>query len=168
MRFASTILPLLCATLVTSRSLSFFEDSQSALTDDTAISVPGKNPLTFCGDPSTYILDIDYVDLDPNPPGPGDTLKIKARGIFSKDVEAGAKVFIQVKYGLITLIKQEADLCDQIGNVDLTCPLKKGPMNLTKEVEIPRQVPKGKYTVMADVYTEDNEKVTCMESVIFF
>lgn len=75
---------------------------------------------------------------------------------------------LQVKYGLITLIKQEADLCDQIGNVDLSCPLKKGPMGFTKNVEIPAQVPKGKYTVMADVYTVDKEKVTCLESTVVF
>ena len=93
---------------------------------------------------------------------------INANGTFSKDVEAGAKVFVQVKYGLITLIKQNADLCDQIGNVDLTCPLKKGPMNFTKEVDIPEQVPKGKYTVIANVTTVDKEMVTCMESVVFF
>jgi ML domain len=41
-------------------------------------------------------------------------------------------------------------------------------MSLTKDVEIPKQVPKGKYTVMADVYTVDKEKVTCMESTVVF
>ena len=75
---------------------------------------------------------------------------------------------MQVKYGLITLIKQEADRCDQIGNVDLSCPLKEGKMKLQKSVQIPAQVPKGKYTVMADVYTEDKEEVTCLESVVYF
>ena len=41
-------------------------------------------------------------------------------------------------------------------------------MNFTKSVQIPEQVPKGKYTVMADVYTVDKEKVTCLESTVFF
>ena len=122
----------------------------------------------YCADPADYILSIDKVDLDPNPPTPGCNLTIEAAGTFFEDVTAGAKVFLQVKYGLITLIKQEADLCDQIGNVDLSCPLKKGPMNFTKSVNIPAQVPKGKYTVIADVYTRDGEKVTCLESVVFF
>jgi hypothetical protein len=122
----------------------------------------------YCADPADYILSIDEVNLDPNPPTPGCNLTIEAAGTFSKNVEAGAKVFLQVKYGLITLIKQEADLCDQIGNVDLSCPLEKGPMSFTKSVNIPAQVPAGKYTVMADVYTVDGEKVTCLESVVFF
>lgn len=36
--------------------------------DDEDLRVPGKNPLTYCDDPKDYILDIDHVDLDPNPP----------------------------------------------------------------------------------------------------
>jgi hypothetical protein len=32
------------------------------------IEVPGNNPLVFCSAPESYILDIEYVDLDPNPP----------------------------------------------------------------------------------------------------
>lgn len=108
------------------------------------------------------------MDLSPNPPTPGANLSITAAGTFSKDVEPGAKVFLQVKYGLITLIKQEADLCDQIGNIDLSCPLKKGPMEFKKSVQIPQQVPKGKYSVTADVYTVEKEKVTCLESTVFF
>ena len=129
---------------------------------------PHADLSQYCADPADYILSIDYVNLDPNPPTPGANLSVVASGTFSKDVEAGAKVFLQIKYGLITLIKQEADLCDQIGNVDLSCPLKKGAMNLTKEVAIPKQVPPGKYTVLADVYTVDEEKVTCMEATVFF
>jgi hypothetical protein len=127
-----------------------------------------NNCRQYCADPTDYILSIDKVNLDPNPPTPGCNLTIEAAGTFSKYVGAGAKVFLQVKYGLITLIKQEADLCDQIGNVDLSCPLKKGPMSFTKSVNIPAQVPTGKYTVIADVYTVDEEKVTCLESVVFF
>lgn len=170
MRFASTI-PILCATLASSSVLpGFASTSQAVVLDEPSsnLTVPGKNPLKFCADPSDYILTIDYVDLSPNPPVPGQMLNITAAGTFSKDVEAGATVFLQVKYGLITLIKQEADLCDQIGNVDLTCPLKKGDMTLTKSVEIPKQVPKGKYSVMADVKNADGEAVTCMMSEIVF
>ena len=30
--------------------------------------VPGDNPLYFCADPKDYLLDIENVDLSPNPP----------------------------------------------------------------------------------------------------
>lgn len=71
----------------------------------------------------------------------GKNLTIKASGTFSEDVEKGAYVNLQVKYGLIRLINQKADLCDQIKNVDLECPLKKGEAELTKDVELPKEIP---------------------------
>ena len=32
------------------------------------LEVPGDNPLVFCSGPESYILEIAYVDLVPNPP----------------------------------------------------------------------------------------------------
>lgn len=32
--------------------------------------VPGNNPLNFCADPKDNLLEIENVDLDPNPPQP--------------------------------------------------------------------------------------------------
>lgn len=51
--------------------------------------------------------------------GSGDKLTIKANGTAHEDIEAGATVFLQVKYGLITLLKKEADLCDNLPKVCL-------------------------------------------------
>lgn len=149
-------------------AVSLFGGSQDAMVDEDKFSVPGKNPLNFCADPKDYILTVDYVDLSPNPPVPGEKLTITGNGTFSKDIDPGATVFLQVKYGLITLIKQEADLCDNLPKIDITCPLEKGLFTLKKEVDIPKQVPPGKYTVLADVNTVDKEKITCMESTVFF
>jgi hypothetical protein len=163
----TTILPILAATLATSSILPGFASKSQAIISS-ELSVPGKNPLNFCADPANFVLTIDHVDLSPNPPVPGQTLNISAAGAFNYDVEPGATVFLQVKFGLITLIKTEADLCDQLGNVDVTCPLEKGNMTLSKSVNIPERVPKGKYTVIADVKTVDGDPVTCMTSEISF
>jgi len=50
-------------------------------------------------------------------------------------------VNLEVKWGLISLIHQTVDLCDQLKNVDMECPLEPGDMILTKEVELPKQIP---------------------------
>lgn len=75
---------------------------------------------------------------------------------------------LQVKYGLITIVKQTADLCNTVKEVDLECPIKKGDMTLTKEVELPKQIPPGKYTVLADVLTKDEKKITCLTATVEF
>lgn len=48
---------------------------------------------------------------------------------------------LEVKWGLITLISQTVDLCDELKNVDMECPLEKGAMVLTKQVDLPKQIP---------------------------
>ena len=48
---------------------------------------------------------------------------------------------LQVKYGLITLINQEADGCETIEKADLECPLAEGEMTLTKDVNLPKEIP---------------------------
>jgi len=130
--------------------------------------VPGDNPLYFCSDPKDNIAQIDKVDLSPNPPLPGEPLTIKASGELKDTIDEGSKMHLQVKYGIITLINQDADLCETIQKADLTCPLKKGEMSLTKEVDIPKEIPPGTYTVLADVFTKDGDKITCLTAKIAF
>jgi len=163
------VLSLVVATLLSTATADFgFSTSQvTALEDPTP--VPGDNPLTFCTKPSDDdILKITKVDISPNPPEAGKTLTVTASGTFRKDVEEGAKVHLQVKYGLIRLINQDADLCEQVKNVDLECPLKKGDMELTKDIDLPKEIPPGKYTVIADVVDKDGKKITCLQATIVF
>lgn len=52
--------------------------------------------------------------------------------------------------------------------IDIECPIGKGYMEIVKEVDIPRQVPPGKYTVLADVNTKDKRSITCLEATVVF
>jgi hypothetical protein len=73
--------------------------------------------------------------------GRGQKLTIEAVGTTSEKIEQGAYVNLQVKYGLIKLLSTRADMCEQIGNVDLKCPVEKGKITLTKDVDIPANIP---------------------------
>ncbi|KAF3482859.1 phosphatidylglycerol/phosphatidylinositol transfer protein [Arthroderma uncinatum] len=171
MQFPSTaLLALLISPLALAAPSSPFLDSfsQTPIKIEDDISVPGVNPLTYCTDPTGNILTIERVDLSPNPPIPGKPLQIKASGVFSKQVDKGATVQLQVKYGFLQLINQEMDLCEQTGNVGLKCPLEKGKMVFSKSVDIPAEVPPGKYTVKADVQTAGGEPVTCLDASVTF
>ena len=150
------LFPLLAASLATAKSLSFFGGSQIPLGEE--LDVPGKNPLHFCTEIGDYSLVIQKVDLTPNPPQKyvrwvdmaggkaanlrhrGTTLTIEAQGNFTEKVEEGAYINLSVKYGLITLIRTTADLCEQMKEVDEECPLI-GLKVIKKDVEIPKEVP---------------------------
>ena len=70
----------------------------------------------------------------------GKQLTIEAKGNFTKKVEKDAYINLSVKYGLIRIINQRADLCDQLENIEEECPVE-GDKTITKNVELPKQIP---------------------------
>jgi hypothetical protein len=70
------IIPRLLPFVAFAAAASFFnplggnQDSQLRLQGDgdEPVVVPGDNPLEFCQPPVDYLLEIDNVDLAPNPP----------------------------------------------------------------------------------------------------
>jgi len=172
MKLSLTLTSLLLSSLAASLDLSFSYPGKGQgqhVLDDKGGAVPGENPLTYCkADHSSDILDLDHVNLTPNPPLKGKTLTIEAVGTLKEDVAEGAYVLLQVKYGLIRLVSTKADLCEQVGNVDLKCPVEKGKAKITKDVELPGEIPPGKYTVFADAYTVDDEHIVCFEATVQF
>ena len=112
-------------------------------------------------------------------------MTIEASGTVKQTIEEGAYVKLQVKYGYIKLLDQTMDLCEQIKNVDLECPIEKGKISITKDVDLPKEIPpvriptigvsrkllthsQGKYIVNADVYSADDEHITCLTATVSF
>ncbi|KAH7030856.1 ML domain-containing protein [Microdochium trichocladiopsis] len=172
MRFstASTLIATLgLATASPSGWLSNKLSSSSNVGASDALDVPGDNPLQFCdADRSQDTVIIDNVDLAPNPPQAGTDLLIKASGTVLEPIEDGAYVELVVKYGLIRLISTTADFCEQLGNVDLECPIEKGKLEVVKSVEIPKEVPPGTYHVEAKVFNKDDTPITCLTATVKF
>lgn len=71
----------------------------------------------------------------------GATLVIEATGTVKETIVDGAYVHLQVKYGYIRLINTQADLCKEIKNVDLECPIEKGKLSIVKSVDLPKEIP---------------------------
>jgi hypothetical protein len=158
MRFSAAVVALLSAGLT--RGLSIFRADQGTTLDD-IVDVPGNSPLKFCDKPHDEdIVTIEKVDLLPNPPSVrppnsptkshpnsltklcrGAALRIEAAGTVYETIEKGAYIQLQVKYGLIRLVNTKADLCEQVENVDLECPIEKGVVTITKDIDLPREIP---------------------------
>ncbi|KJZ77978.1 hypothetical protein HIM_02615 [Hirsutella minnesotensis 3608] len=138
-----------------------------AIAANEAHKVPGESPLYYCpGDVNKDYLEIDSVNLIPNPPQIGGSLLINAAGTVKKTIEKGAKVDLFVKLGFIQIVHQQIDLCDQVAEVDLKCPIKPGKLIITKTVTIPPVAPPGRYLVQADVTSRDDEPITCMNATV--
>jgi len=168
MKFSSFILAAVSACTVSGATLPNFWEQLPLSGPGSGARVPGESPLMYCGSTEGDILIIDHVDIDPNPPVQGEKLVIKASGELKEKIEAGAYVKLTVKLGYIKLVSQTIDLCDHASEIDLECPVEKGQREVTKEVEIPKAIPPGKYNVQADVYTKDDEPITCICADIIF
>lgn len=165
----STITTCLAVCLAPASALSVFNGKAASVVVNDDLKIPGDSPLEFCpGDHSADLVKIDKVDLSPNPPKAGQELIIKAKGSVKQKIDQGAYVLLTVKYGLIRLISTKADLCEQIGNVDLECPVEAGDLEITKAVDLPNEIPPGKYTVLADVFTVDDVQITCLTATVVF
>lgn len=130
--------------------------------------VAGHLPVLQCDAEAPQALTVKRVDLSPNPPEKGTNLTISAVGVLSQEVTDGAYVEVDVFYGYIKLIHQTYDLCEYVTEVGLECPLAPGTYDLTKEVEIPAEVPPGRYVATARAYTEDDEYISCLTGTIVF
>ena len=71
----------------------------------------------------------------------GKTLSIKATGNFTQEIEEGAYAVLSVKFGAIRLIHRREDLCQQMKNIDKECPLEKGETTITRDIDLPQQIP---------------------------
>lgn len=162
MRVLTTIILVASASVATSINLLFAGNTQHALSDTKGASIPGDNPLTYCEPPDDYILDIDYINITPNPPIIGESFQIEAKGTLAKNITEGAYIVLEVSFGFIKLLHQTVSLCEQVGNVNLSCPVEKGDVKIVKKATIPKEAPPGQYTVRADVYNPDQEKITCL------
>lgn len=159
MRVLPAILLATSATLTAAISFDITGGSQQTLS---GASIPGDNPLVYCEASDDYILDINYINISPNPPVIGQSFSIEAKGNLKQNVTEGAYIKLEVSFGFIKLVQQTVGLCDQVGAVNLTCPIEKGEVKIVKEADIPKEAPPGQYTVKADVYTVGDEKITCL------
>jgi hypothetical protein len=157
MKVSFSLTALLLSTLVASKGLSAFGNDQYVFDD--SLAVPGDSPLEYCQpNHENDLLIIQHVNLKPNPPKPyvlyqfqgcllllthysGQTLTIEAIGTFVEEIEKGAYIQLQVKYGLVRLINMTTDLCEQVKNVDMECPIKEGKTTITKDVDMPQEIP---------------------------
>ncbi|KAJ2880092.1 Phosphatidylglycerol/phosphatidylinositol transfer protein, partial [Coemansia asiatica] len=87
------------------------------------------------------LIDIKYVDLDPEQPKRSTPVHINALA-YVKDHIDSATANVKVKYGFITLLNRNYDLCEELkSNLNKTCPVDEGPIEVSVDVDVPGFIP---------------------------
>ncbi|KND00757.1 sterol transporter [Spizellomyces punctatus DAOM BR117] len=116
-----------------------------------------------CGSPDD-IFHLESITVTPDPPKRGENLTVDVKGYLDEDVDAGAYADVRVKLGLIKLLDTRINLCDEITRIDRECPIEKGPVHINHTVELPRELPPGKYQVFIDVTNYDEKHAACLKA----
>ncbi|KAJ2814327.1 Phosphatidylglycerol/phosphatidylinositol transfer protein [Coemansia sp. 'formosensis'] len=104
------------------------------------------------------LLDIKYADVDPEQPKRRVPVHINALA-FVKDRIESATANVKVKYGFITLLNRNYDLCEELkNNLNKTCPVEEGPIELSIDVDVPGYVPPGWFHLEATAWRNSDEK----------
>jgi hypothetical protein len=134
----------------------------SSMTDNRLGRPLGDNNTLYDCSAATDILTIDYVHLNPDPPGRGQTLEITAKGTFSEAVTEGSYAKVVVKLGIIKLLTKTFDVCEEIKQANLTCPLGPGEMILKQSIDLPKEIPPVSHIPLLYIY------IICLYLIIGF
>ncbi|KAG2180581.1 hypothetical protein INT44_003585 [Umbelopsis vinacea] len=158
-----TLLLTFCGLLGLAASASFGQ--QTVFNELEEPNIPDN--LKLCGD-NNDLLVVQDISIEPNPPKKGEEMHVDFKGFLKEEVGSGAKIDVVVKYGAVRLLHRVFDLCEQAPQVDKECPIEQGEFTANKTVALPKDIPPGKYTVMAQITTEDDRLITCITGTIVF
>ncbi|RIA87140.1 ML domain-containing protein [Glomus cerebriforme] len=146
--------------------ITTFEEEDNHSAEEFAVNTLTET-ISDCSNEND-ILQIIYINLSPDPPLKGKQLKINALGWLKEEIEEGSYVDVVVKLGLIKLLQKRFDLCEESRKVDKPCPIDKGRQELNTVIDLPKEIPPGKYVVDAKVYTPDSRRIACLKAVVIF
>ncbi|EPQ28113.1 uncharacterized protein PFL1_04440 [Pseudozyma flocculosa PF-1] len=116
------------------------------------------------------IVDVQSIEVSPDPPKPGQNLTVRAKGTISEEVSDGTFADVVVKLGLIKLLTRRFDVCQEAraNKAELQCPLAPGEYELTHTVALPREIPPAKFNVHITGANQDESDLLCLDLSINF
>ncbi|KAJ3813748.1 ML domain-containing protein [Lentinula lateritia] len=115
-------------------------------------------------------INIESIEIFPDPPLPGKTLTVKVTGTANEVIEEGATADVTVKLGLIKLLSKTFDVCEEArsANASVQCPVEKGEYVVEQTVDLPKEIPPAKFNIHVNGYTVDDDDLMCMDLTIDF
>ncbi|EIN14211.1 hypothetical protein PUNSTDRAFT_80380 [Punctularia strigosozonata HHB-11173 SS5] len=124
---------------------------------------------TDCGLP-TDVIQIESIEVSPDPPEKGKDLTVKVIGTASDVIEDGAYADVTVKLGLVKLLQKRFDVCEEArnANASIQCPVEEGQHIVEQTVTLPNEIPNALFRVNVRGYTKDEEDMVCVDLAVDF
>ncbi|KAG9053006.1 Phosphatidylglycerol/phosphatidylinositol transfer protein [Serendipita sp. 407] len=130
---------------------------------------PKRWSWTDCGSPDD-LIEVQSLEISPEPPKPGQPLEITAKGIVKQTLEEGTYADVLVKIGLIKLLSKRFDVCEEARNANATiqCPVEPGEYTVVQTVDLPKEIPPAKFNVHVNAYNADDASAVCVNVLVDF
>ncbi|KAI9297391.1 hypothetical protein K502DRAFT_323303 [Neoconidiobolus thromboides FSU 785] len=125
------------------------------------------NAVLDCGLPSD-LLHISKVSITPQVPVRGQKITVTLTGELSDEIPDGTTAHVIAKNGDVTVIDKSYNFCTVVGSGQNKCPIKKGPVTTTKEIEIPAGLPDGSYIIDGTINTPAKKQVAHIQLKVTF
>ncbi|MGW4233515.1 ML domain-containing protein [Streptomyces sp. NPDC004980] len=130
----------------------------------------------------TDMVEINGIDLKPDPPEPGEVVTVTIPVHISKAVERGAWIDVTVKLGAVELVSKTYNLFDRIsegdpgtGSWNLSVDtgvtgdfIEVGDAVLTVRLKIPREIPPARFAVEARARNADEHDLFALNIKVDF
>ncbi|PFH54549.1 hypothetical protein AMATHDRAFT_44401 [Amanita thiersii Skay4041] len=120
-------------------------------------------------------IQLESIEVSPDPPKPGKDLTVKVKAIVSETIEVSAKyegayADVTVKLGLIKLLQKQFDVCDEArrANASVQCPVQPGSYAVEHTVALPKEIPKAKFMVSVRGFTANEDDMLCLDLKVDF
>ncbi|WWD04914.1 phosphatidylglycerol/phosphatidylinositol transfer protein [Kwoniella europaea PYCC6329] len=119
---------------------------------------------------ATDAVQLKSIHVTPDPPVPGKNLTVEVEADVIEPIKEGAYADVTVKLGLIKLLQKQFDVCEEARNANATvqCPVSPGPYKVKQTVELPKEIPKAKFSVQVRGYTDEDEDMVCLDLFVDF
>ncbi|KAL1737332.1 ML domain-containing protein [Schizophyllum commune] len=144
-------------------------DSEQVRIQDGDVRTLESWAYTDCGVP-TDAIQLKSIEVSPDPPKPGEQLTVTVNAEVQEQIEEGAYADVVVKLGRIILLKKTFDICEEArkAEADVQCPVEKGPYTVVQTVDLPKEIPKAKFTVSVRGYTHEDDDMACVDLQVDF
>jgi len=122
------------------------------------VSAVTQFTIKNCGIKTDLIQNL-VLSVEPVLPQSDYTLYVS--GDLSKEVTGGTSKY-DVTYNFIPLSPTTNDLCTEINNSNITCPLKGGYIGMQSKGTVPTGL-SGSVTIKNQWFDESNERILCMQ-----
>lgn len=122
-------------------------------------------------DARQYLMELEAVELSPDPPILGTNLTFHGTGSLNGPVTNGSYVDVSAYLGFLRVYAERMDLCEVLdtNNVQVRCPMEPGQYDITHVVEIPSgRVPPIPFRFKITGMSQDNKQIACIHGKIRF